>query len=130
MKLLKDIIIEKLVINNNSKIKNNNDNDFYAVLGTFEAKDDLETEFADAKISCDYGMGPSIFILPYKELKSFDKQYIEEEKITIFEIPEKYKDKLNKFEKDYYHGKIHAYELKEVDDNFLKQLYGNLNKSI
>lgn len=128
MKILKDIIIEKLVINNNSKIKNNNDNDFYAVLGTFEAKDDLKTKFTDAQISCDYGMGPIIFILPYKELKSFDKQYIEEEKITIYEIPEKYKDNLNKFKKDYYHGKIHAYELKEVDDNFLKQLYGNINK--
>ena len=103
MKNLKDIIIERLHIN---KDTGNNINEYYILLAVYGGFDYLADEIGDAMCVGDKGSGPSIFIVDYKTLLTLDKDYFEDKSITIFRIPEKYQDDIDKFEKDYYDGKI------------------------
>lgn len=122
MKNLKDNILEKLIIRKDSKIKPRNV--YYALLGLYDGWDYLAYEFGDLMIVGDKGSGPSIFIVDYKTLLALDKEYkeyIEDKYITIFNIPEKYQDDINKFKNYYENGTINleddCYELSDDEYN-------------
>lgn len=102
-KLYHQQIDEKLVFNKHTKEKKDN---YYILLAVYDGFDYLAYEFGDSMIVGDKGSGPSIFIVDYKTLLTLDKDYFENKSITIFRIPKKYQDDIDKFEKDYYDGKI------------------------
>lgn len=116
MKNIKQHIQEKLIINKHSKIKQTNK--YYILLAVYKGWDYLVDEIGDVMIAGDKGSGPSIFIVDYKTLLTLDKDYFEDKSITIFNIPEKYQNDINKFEKDYYNGNIYLDDdCGELDDN-------------
>ena len=115
MKNLKDIIIERLHI---TKDTGNDIDEFYILFAVYGGWDYLADEIGDTMIVGDKGSGPSIFIVDYKTLLTLDKDYFEDKSITIFRIPEKYQDNIDKFEKDYYDGKINLDDdCEELDEN-------------
>ena len=123
MKNLKDIIIERLHI---TKDTGNDIDEYYILLGIYGGWDYLADEIGDAMISGDKGSGPSIFIVDYKTLLILDKDYFEDKSITIFRIPLKYQDDIDKFEKDYYDGKINLEDdCEELDENETNVLLNN-----
>ena len=126
MKFLKDSILEKLIINKNSKIKPRNV--YYALLGVYDGWDYLAYKIRDACVG-DKGSGPSIFIVDHKTLLTLDKEYLEDKYITIFRIPEKYQDDIDKFEKDYYDGKINLEDdCLELSDDEYNEILNKMKK--
>lgn len=119
MKKLKDTIIEKLIINKDSKSKEKNL--WYALLGVYEGYDYLVDEIGDAMITGDKGSGINIFIVPYNILLTLDREFFEDKSITIWYIPEKYQHNIDQFEKDFEDGIINldddCIEFNDVDYN-------------
>ena len=123
MKNLKDIIIERLKIN---KDIGNDIDKYYILFAVYGGWDYLADEIGDTMIVGDKGSGPSIFIVDYKTLLTLDKDYFDDKSITIFRIPEKYQDDIDKFEKDYYDGKINLDDnCEELDENEINALLNN-----
>lgn len=123
MKNLKDVIIERLHINKDTY---NDIDKYYILLSVYGGWDYLADEIGDTMISGDKGSGPSIFIVDYKTLLTLDKDYFDDKSITIFRIPEKYQDNIDKFEKDYYDGKINLDDdCEELDENETNALLNN-----
>ena len=120
MKHLIDSIQEKLVINKHSKIKQSNK--YYALLGVYEGFDYLMDEVGDSMVAGGHGEGPSICIVPYNILITLDKEFFEDKSITIFMIPEKYQDNIDKFEMDYENGIIN------LDDDCIEFNDDDLNE--
>lgn len=119
MKDLIQTIQEKLVFNKHTKAKKDK---YYILFAIYGGWDYLADEIGDAMIVGDKGSGPSIFIVDYKTLLTLDKDYFEDKSITIFRIPEKYKDDIDKFEKDYFDGKYNLDDCVEFDDNELDNI--------
>lgn len=122
MKSLLNTIQEKLIINKDSKGKEKNL--YYALLAVYEGFDYLVDEIGDAMCVGDKGSGPSIFIVDYKTLLILDKEYFEDKSITIWHIPEKYQNDIDKFENDYYNGKFN------LDDDCVEFNDNELNKML
>ena len=121
MKNIKQYIQEKLIINKHSKIKQINK--YYILLAVYEGWDYLADEIGDAMIAGDKGSGPNIFIVDYNTLIILDKEYFENKSITIWHMPEKYQDDIDKFETDYYDGKINLDDdCVEFNDNELDNI--------
>ena len=121
MKNIKQYIQEKLIINKHSKIKQINK--YYILLAVYEGWDYLADEIGDVMIAGDKGSGPNIFIVDYNTLIILDKEYFENKSITIWHMPEKYQDDIDKFETDYYDGKINLDDdCVEFNDNELDNI--------
>lgn len=121
MKNIKQYIQEKLIINKHSKIKQTNK--YYILLAVYEGWDYLADEIGDVMIAGDKGSGPNIFIVDYNTLIILDKEYFENKSITIWHMPEKYQDDIDKFETDYYDGKINLDDdCVEFNDNELDNI--------
>lgn len=130
MKNINNFILEKLVINKN--IKNQFHNIYYALLGVYGGYDYLVDNLGDAMITGDNGSGPNIFIVKYNILITLDKKYFEfgtdiiNGTISIWNVPEKYQDNINKFKKDYEDGKINLDDdCKEFDNGEYDKILKN-----
>ena len=120
MKTLIQSIQEKLVFNKHTKAKKDN---YYILLAVYEGWDYLADEIGDVMIAGDKGSGPNIFIVDYNTLIILDKEYFENKSITIWHMPEKYQDDIDKFETDYYDGKINLDDdCVEFNDNELDNI--------
>ena len=130
MKNLKDNILEKLIISKDSKIKHRNVH--YALFGARDGWDYLAFDFGDLMIVGDKGSGPSIFIVDYKTLLTLDKEYkeyIEDKYISIWNIPEKYQDNIDKFENDYENGTINLKDdCRELSDDEYNEILNKMKK--
>ena len=124
-KLYHQQVDEKLVINKDIK----SGNVYYALLGVYGGWDYLADEIGDTMIAGDKGSGPSIFIVDYKTLLTLDKDYFDDKSITIFRIPEKYQNNIDKFETDYYDGKINLDDdCWELSDDEYNEILNKMKK--
>lgn len=114
MKALKEIILEKLIINKNSKIKNQSD--FYIVITeSNEVFSELNKQYRNKHITKPDGW--VIFVLGKNEVKQLNKDDIIDDHLWVYDIPEQYRDDIEKFKDDYKKGIISYFEIKNKNKN-------------
>lgn len=117
MNNLKEYILEKLIIDKNTK-KTLLNNTFCLVVPFGQAYDDIVNDYEDARITNNDG-DPDAFILPIDTVKNYYDIYSKEE-VTIYRIPDNYKE-ISEFEDAYDNGEISIEDMEKIEAKELNE---------
>lgn len=117
MKTLNNYILEKLIIDKNTK-KTLLNNTFCLVVPFGSAYDDIVNDYEDARITNNDG-DPDAFILPIDTVKNYYDIYSKEE-VTIYRIPDNYKE-ISEFEDAYENGEISTEDMGKIEAKELNE---------
>lgn len=110
MKQLIDSILEKLIITKDTKEKTYHDF-FVVITESSKVFPELKNKYRN-KMLISKPDGWVLFVLGKNEVKQLNKDYITHNLLWVYNIPEQYKDNVEKFKDDYVKGTISYFEIK------------------
>ena len=110
MKQINNYILEKLIINKHSKVKQNSE--FYLVWPK-SFLHDLFVDYEEYEIVSSIPNFPSMLILPKDDIQFIDMEEIIISKVVVYDISPIYGNNIDKFKDDFTKGRISWSQIKE-----------------